>query len=138
MEKGHQFRTQSDTEVVLHLFEDVGVDVASHLDGMFAFCIVNLRDRSLYLARDRYGEKPLFYWNRGESLAFSSELQSLLLCPKVPRKVNLNLLECYLRHRIVAGPETMFRDVSQLAPGHWMTWREGELQHKNYYSRRIH
>lgn len=130
---GHRFRTQSDTEVVLHLYEELGPEVASRLEGMFALCIVDRRRQELFLARDRFGEKPLFYWHDRDALAFSSELRSLLECPRVPRQLNPAGLECYLRHRILPGPQTFFRDVVQLPPGHWMTWRNGKVEVARYF-----
>lgn len=136
--KGHRFRTKSDTEVVLHLFEEYGLETAGLLKGMFALCIVNDRDKSLYIARDRFGEKPLYLWNSDSQLAFSSELASLLKCSAVPRRINLPALKYYLRYRFIASPWTMFRDIVQLPAGHWMLWRNGKLNINRYFDYQAH
>ncbi len=131
--RGHRFRTRSDTEVVLHLFEEHGEQTPRYLQGMFVFCVVDTRDRSLFLARDRFGEKPLFYWQDAGHLAFSSELASLLECPAVPRALCAEALPHYLQQRLVPCPLTMFRDVHQLPPGHSLRWSEGQADIRPYF-----
>ncbi len=131
--RGHRFRTHSDTEVVLHLFEEQGTATPDMLKGMFAFCILNLSDNSLFIARDRFGEKPLYYSAFGSEFVFSSELSSLMQSTGVPRKLNPEALDYYLRHRITASPLTMFRGVHQLPAGHFMIWKDGQYQQKCWY-----
>lgn len=132
--KGHQFRTQSDTEVIIHLYEEEGTNMPRFLKGMFAFCIYDRRDGSLFLARDRFGEKPLFYHrsHRGE-FAFSSEIRSLLECDLVPRRLNYEALGYYLRVGYVPAPLTLLDDVHVLPPGCWMHLEETGLRCESYF-----
>lgn len=132
-DRGHKFSTSSDTEVILHLFEDEAEETPKFLKGMFAFCIYDLRRDSLYIARDRFGEKPLFYYSSGAEFIFSSELKSLLACPLVPRILDQEALGYYLRVGVVPTPLTMFKDIHVLPPGHWLKWQRGELQIVPYY-----
>ncbi len=134
LSRGHEFKTASDTEVVLHGFEEFGTGILDRLKGMFAFCIANERTGELFLARDRFGEKPLFYWNEGGRFAFSSELPSLLECQLIPRRLNLASLPYYLRNGFVPLPMTMYRDIHQVRPGHWMTWKQGKLDTGGYFA----
>ncbi|RIK78662.1 MAG: asparagine synthase (glutamine-hydrolyzing) [Planctomycetota bacterium] len=131
----HIFRTQSDTEVILHAFEEFGERVPERLEGMFAFCIYRTTDGSLFFARDRFGEKPLFYWHGdGRTLAFSSELTSLLEWEAIPRQADLDALHVYLRRAFVPSPWTTFAGVRQLPPGHTMTWRNGVATVRRYFA----
>lgn len=116
--RGHYFRTQSDTEVVVHAYEAFGVQCVSRLRGMFAFAIWDERDRRLLLARDRLGIKPLYYWERGERLAFASELKSLLQLPDVLREVAPEAVDLYLTYGYVPSPYTAFCGIRKLMPGH--------------------
>jgi asparagine synthase (glutamine-hydrolysing) len=120
----HIFRTHSDTEVILHLFEDRGAKAPSLLRGMFAFCIYDRRENALFLARDRFGEKPLYYAVRDNAFAFSSELPSLLLWDKLPRKLNYTALYYLLNFGYVPPPLTLFEGVLQLPAGHSLVWRD--------------
>lgn len=129
----HRFRTHSDTEVVLHAFEEFGTGTPERLEGMFALCIYRTTDHSLFFARDRFGEKPLFYWHQGDTLAFSSELASLLAWDGIPRRLDLEGLYFYLRRAIVPAPWTTFAGVRQLPPGHWMRWSAGRLSIQRYF-----
>jgi asparagine synthase (glutamine-hydrolysing) len=116
--KGHRFKTGSDTEVVLHLYEEIGEACLDRLRGMFAFAIWDETSGSLFMARDHLGQKPLFYMHRGTEFAFASEIKALLtLLPGAPSP-NLDALHQYLAIRIVASPLTMFEGVSKLPPGH--------------------
>ena len=120
--KGHRFSTHSDTEVVLHLFEEYGPEALGHLDGIFALAIWDARRRELFLARDRTGIKPLYYVVDHTGLTFGSELKVVLQNPDVRRRLDLTALNEYLSFEYVPTPRTILRGISRLAPGHWLTW----------------
>jgi asparagine synthase (glutamine-hydrolysing) len=115
---GHTFRTRSDTETILHAYEQYGDDCVDHLRGMFAFAIWDRRRQRLLLARDRLGIKPLYYYMNGNVFAFASEIKALLELPEVPREVDLEAFDLYLSLRYVPGPRTMFKNIFRLQPGH--------------------
>jgi asparagine synthase (glutamine-hydrolysing) len=123
----HRFKTSSDTEVLVHLYEDMGRDLLDLLEGMFAFCIVDTRNGTALLARDRFGEKPLFFSVNSQGFAFSSELPALLEAPWVSRRANLDSLRHYLASGFVRGPATAFQDIRELEPGSWMEIGRGRL-----------
>lgn len=129
----HVFRTHSDTEVILHLYEDHRSEMPKLLHGMFAFCIYDRRDKSLFLARDRFGEKPLYYSTLGETLAFSSEIDSLLSCSAIPRSIDYEALYYLLHLGHIPAPLTLFKDIKQLPAGHWMHWKKGRLTVQSFY-----
>lgn len=135
LRQGHRFRTHSDTEAILHLFEDQAEATPAHLKGMFAFCIYDRLERTLFLARDRFGEKPLYYHFSSEhGFAFSSEIRSLLVCPFVPRRLDREALGYYLRAGLVPAPLTLFQEVYSLPPGTWLRLRDGQLTIRPYYT----
>ena len=118
LEAGHQFKTSTDSEVLVHGYEQWGTGLVERLEGMFAFCIWDRRARRLLLARDRFGEKPLFYHHRpGDRLAFSSELASLLAFPAIRRTADREAIGYYLRAGFVPEPLSAFADVKSLAAG---------------------
>lgn len=119
--KGHEFRSDTDTEVLLHLFRELGPDMASELNGMFAMAVWNARQQSLHLIRDRYGIKPLFFTRQGNRFLFASEIASLLEDPSVVRRVNLQALHDYLTFNYVPGEQTMFGGIYEVPPAHQMT-----------------
>lgn len=120
-ERGHVFRSRTDTEVLLHLYEELGIDMVRELNGMYAFALWDGRRRQLYLARDPFGVKPLFYaWQDGRFL-FGSEIKSILQDPRVPRRVNLQALHDFLTFDYIPGPQTAFEGIHELSPGHRMT-----------------
>jgi len=123
----HRFQTRSDTEVLVHLYEDLGRDLLGALEGMFAFCIVDMRRRTALLARDRFGEKPLFYSADSRGFAFSSELPGLLEAPWVSRRANTAAVRRYLESGFVRAPATAFRDIQELEAGSWIEVREGRV-----------
>lgn len=129
----HDFRTRTDTEVILHLYEDHGSETPSMLHGMFAFCIYDRRDNSMFMARDRFGEKPFYYSIQNGVLTFSSELDSLLSRPEVPRKIDYEALYYLLHVGYIPAPLTLFKDVKQLPAGHWMRWQAGKLTIESFY-----
>jgi asparagine synthase (glutamine-hydrolysing) len=137
--RGHRFRSRTDTEVVLHLYEEEGVDCLKKLNGMFAFAICDLSSRSprLFLARDHFGIKPLYYIHRGRSFAFASETKSLLTLPGMAASVEVEALHQYLTFLWVPGPETMFRGVFKLLPGHYAIFQDGDLRISEYWDLRL-
>jgi len=118
---GHRFATSSDTEVILHLYEEYGEEAPVHLRGMFAFAVWDREARKLFLARDRLGIKPLYYTSQGGCLRFASEIKALL-ATGLANRVNGPALSLYLTFRYVPGPQTMFEHVMKLQPGHSLTW----------------
>ncbi|MCI0565219.1 MAG: hypothetical protein MN733_42675, partial [Nitrososphaera sp.] len=118
---GHHFRTRTDTEVIVHAYEQWGTECVRRLRGMFAFGIWDQRQRRLFLARDRVGKKPLFYTWAGKYFLFASELQGLLADADVLREVNLDAIGIYLSWGYVPAPQTAFRGIFKLPPAHWLT-----------------
>jgi asparagine synthase (glutamine-hydrolysing) len=130
---GHQFRTAGDTEVLVHLYEDEGVDFVQHLVGMFALAIWDRNHRRVILARDRLGQKPLVYqWQSGR-LLFASELKSLLAVPDVAREIDPSALDEYLLYQYVPYPNTIFRGISKLPPGHVAVLEDDRLSVRPYW-----
>lgn len=120
MLKGIVFRTNSDTEVVVNLYREYGQSMLNMLQGMFAFCIYDLEEKSCFFARDRFGEKPLFYFHDGKQMLFSSEIASLLSTGRIPRKLNKSMIADYLRRGFVPDPHTLLENVYTLPPGYYM------------------
>lgn len=131
--RGHQFRTHSDTEVVVHLYEDHGDDLVEHLNGMFAFALWDERRQRLLVARDRMGEKPLYFTETAGSFIFASELKSLVEHPSVERRVNLLALRKYLQYEFVPSPHTMIEGVHKLRPAHRLIFEKGEWRTERYW-----
>jgi asparagine synthase (glutamine-hydrolysing) len=130
---GHRFRTRSDTEVLVHAFEQWGEDCVDHLNGMFAFAIYDLQRDSLFLARDRCGQKPLYWWHRNGRFLFASEIKALLESDDVERRPNLAAVDGYLALRYAPQPETLFEGVRTLPAAHCLTLRGGELRLRRYW-----
>jgi asparagine synthase (glutamine-hydrolysing) len=124
-EKGHQFRTNSDTEVLVHLYEEMGERLVERLRGMFAFALWDGRKRELLLARDRLGLKPLYYYRDREKLLFGSEVKAILAFPGVPREIDLEALEDYLSYGVVPGQRSILCGIQKLLPGHVLAVEEG-------------
>jgi asparagine synthase (glutamine-hydrolysing) len=131
--KGHCFRTECDTEVVLHAYEEHGADCVHHLRGMFAFAVWDERQKRLFLARDPVGIKPLYWTKSAGRLLFASEIKALLRDPTVPRRVNQEGLHHYLTYLYVPAPQTMFEGIFQLPPGHWMVWQRENIRIEEYW-----
>lgn len=125
---GHTFRTESDTETLVHLYEDEGLNAFQHLNGMFAVAIWDASQRRLILARDRFGQKPLVYRAEPDRLLFSSELKSLLAVGDVPREVDPDAIDEYLAHQYIPHPNTIFRGIQKLPPGHLAVFQDGEVR----------
>ncbi|MCL6546485.1 MAG: asparagine synthase (glutamine-hydrolyzing) [Bryobacteraceae bacterium] len=131
--KGHRYRTQSDTETLVHLYEEEGEDFAARLNGMFALAIWQESEKKLFLARDRMGIKPLYYLRRGSDLHFGSELKAILAHPEVERRISRSGLSYYLGLNWVPGPYTLVEGIVKLPPGHWLEWQNGRIQSGSYW-----
>jgi asparagine synthase (glutamine-hydrolysing) len=130
---GHRFRSHTDSEVIVHLYEDEGLDCFQHLSGMFAMAIWDRRERRLILARDRLGKKPLVYHQTAERLVFASELKSLLTLSDVPREVDPQALDHYLAYQYVPHPLTIYRGIYKLPPAHFGVYHEGQWKLESYW-----
>ena len=133
--KGHVFTSNTDTEVVIHLYEQEGAECVHRLKGMFAFAICDLRSGKpeLFMARDHFGVKPFYYAHRGRKLAFASEVKALLHVPEIKAELDLESLHQYLTFLWVPDPKTMFRGIYKLPAGHCATFRDGELKIRQYW-----
>ena len=132
---GVQYRTTSDTETILHLYEREGRDMPRRLRGMFAFAIWDARSRELLLARDRFGVKPLYYVHTADgALYFASEIKALLAAGAVRATLNLRAFPDYLANHGTCGDETLFEGVKRLPPGHTLTWRDGAISIERFWS----
>jgi asparagine synthase (glutamine-hydrolysing) len=130
---GHRFTTRSDTEVIVHLYEDHGPAAVRHLHGMFAFALWDARRRRLVLARDRVGKKPLFYSQRDGALSFASELGALMEDPEIPRDVDHQALDCFLSYLYVPAPMSAFRSVRKLPPASTLVYEGGRVHTERYW-----
>ena len=134
LERGHKLQTKSDTEVVVHLYDEYGADCLTHLRGMFAFAIWDENERSLFIARDRVGKKPLLYSHQSNGdLIFGSEFQALLLHPSVSREVDHNAIDSYMSYLCVPAPQTAYKAIRKLEPGHWLRWKDGRMETQRYW-----
>jgi asparagine synthase (glutamine-hydrolysing) len=141
LRRGHRFVTKGDTEVIVHLYEEFGVDCVRHLHGMFAFAVWDRRRCELFLARDRIGKKPLFYSLRNGALSFASELRALLEDREIPRELDYGAFDCYLAYGYIPTPRSAFQAVSKLPPAHTLLLRDGRATLQRYwrldYSRKL-
>ena len=133
--RGHVYRTRSDTESILHLYEDEGERCVERLRGMFAFALWDRTRRRLLLARDRLGIKPLYWALTARELLFASEIKAILAATSARPVLNEAILPQYLASRYVAGEETFFRGVRKLLPGRTLTWSPGRPPHVRRYWR---
>ncbi len=133
---GHVFRSHSDTEVILAAYREWGTDCLAHLNGMFAFALFDGRTRQIFMARDRAGEKPLFYTVANRALRFASELKGLLADPRLPRRIDEEALDCYLAFGYVLGNRCIFKGVKKLPPAHAMVFDllSGQVQVWRYWT----
>ncbi len=132
MARGSQFKTESDTEVILHLYDLFGDDAFRRLNGMFALGIWDSKNKELTLARDRMGIKPLYYHSGPKTLAFASEMKSLLLSGGVSLDYDPKALSDYTAYRFVPGPHTILKSVKKIMPGTYLKFKEGRLEEKIY------
>jgi asparagine synthase (glutamine-hydrolysing) len=132
--RGHHLKTSSDTEVIVHLYEEMGDECVQALRGMFAFAIWDSRHKRLFIARDRLGIKPIYYSDNGGRLLFGSEIKSLLAHPEAQRALNLQALGHYISLKYVPAPETMFSGINALQPGHTLSCDESGIKIQPYWN----
>ena len=133
IKKGHTFTTKTDTEVILHGYEEYGEKILDKLRGMFAFVIYDKNTKELFAARDFYGIKPFYYAKMGNTFIFGSEIKSFLIHPHFKKELNSKMLEYYLTFQYSPGNETFFKNVYKLMPGHYLKYKNGKLEVKKYY-----
>ena len=131
--RGHRFRSASDVEVIVHLYEDFGLECVRRLRGMFAFALWDAARRRLWLVRDRFGIKPLHYALTGEGLYFGSELKAILVAGIEPGALDVRALDELFRLGFVPDPRTLFRAVRRLGAGHWLLYEEGRIKEQTYW-----
>ncbi|MBL8144054.1 MAG: asparagine synthase (glutamine-hydrolyzing), partial [Acidobacteria bacterium] len=131
--RGHQFKTRSDTETILHAYEEFGTDTPARLEGMFAFAIYDQRRQRLFAARDRLGKKPFFFAVLDRTLHFASEIRSLFASPAWKGDLDLSSFGAYLSLGYVPAPRSVFRDVRKLMPGHWLLAADGRIEEREYW-----
>lgn len=131
--RGHQFATNTDTEVILHLYEDYGPDCLQYLNGQFALAIWDTRDRSLFLARDRVGIRPLFYTIAGGRLVFGSEIKAIFAEPSVPREIDPIALDQVFTYWSPISPRSFFKNVYEIPAGHYLIASRGKLKIRKYW-----
>ncbi len=137
--EGNKFYTNSDTEVILHLYDKYGVDCVQHLRGMFAFAIWDEREKSLFIARDRVGKKPLLYAHQPNGdLIFGSEFRALLAHPEISREIDNQAIHHYLSYLCVPAPLTAYKQIRKLEPAHWLRWKNGQIETRRYWSPDFH
>ena len=135
MEKNHKFRTNTDTEVILHAYEEWGVKAFDKIDGMFAFSIYDKREKNIIIVRDRIGEKPLYYYKDSDFFIWGSELKSLLCTDLISKQINKRGLNQYLQFTYIPAPLTIYDNIYKLLPGHWMKIRlDGNITEGEYWN----
>ena len=130
---GHRFYTNSDTEAIVHAYDQYGSDCPKYLRGMFAFAIWDERTQELFLARDRVGKKPLLYADLNGDLVFGSEFSALLLHPQISRDIDTRAIDSYLSFMCVPAPLTAYQQIRKLEPGHSLRWKQGEIRIERYW-----
>lgn len=133
VQRGHKFKTGTDTEVLVHLYEEYGQDMPNKLNGMFAFAIWDKSKKTLFLSRDRVGIKPLYYYLNGDVFVFGSELKAILKHPNVKRQVNELALGLYWYLGYIPGEWSVFKNIRKLLPGHSLIYTKGKSKIKNYF-----
>lgn len=137
IEAGHKFYTETDSETLIHGFEEWGTDLLNKLRGMFGFAIYNKKDGSVFIARDFFGIKPMHYTLIDGELVYGSEIKSILCHPKFVKKFNTRALDTYLSFQYAVPPETFFEGVYCLLPGHYMWYRDGKVETTRYFEARF-
>jgi len=131
--KGHTLKSRSDTETIIHLYEEEDTDCLKHLNGMFAFALWDGRKQKLWLGRDRLGIKPLNYYWDGRKLVFASEIKAILCDPDVPREIDAAALDLYLTLNYIPAPRTIFKNIRKLMPGSYLVAEKGEVSLETYW-----
>ncbi|HNU01164.1 MAG TPA: asparagine synthase (glutamine-hydrolyzing) [Acidobacteriota bacterium] len=133
LKNGHTFQTTTDTEVVVHLYEELGTDTFSRLNGMFALAIWDVNKQQLVLARDRLGKKPLHYLSQRERIVFASELKAIVQLPDLERRVNSQAVHSYLTYLYIPHPMTVYEGIHKLEPGSFAVWKQGVMRTGRYW-----
>ena len=137
IQKNHKFYTETDSEVLIHGFEEWGEDLLQKLRGMFAFVIWNRENKILFMARDHFGIKPLHWAQIGDNFIYASEIKSILAFPEFEKKFNYKVLDNYLSFQYAVPPETFFEGIYCLMPGHFLWYKNGEIEIKRYFEARF-
>ena len=124
--------SRTDTEVIIHGYEEWGEAVVTHLQGQFAFCVYDLNEKKLFLARDRLGIKPLYYYGEGNQFIFASEIKAILLTNDMPREVNISAARNYLQLRYIPGEETLLWGIKKLLPGNCLVVKDNKITLKQF------
>lgn len=132
--KGHKFYTHSDTEVIIHLYEESNRGFIKDLNGMFAFALWDRNKEQLILGRDRMGQKPLYYYYKNGQLIFASEIKALLKCPQISRQIDFSSLNEYLTFEYIPSPKSIFKEIRKLPASHMIVFDKGELSLERYWS----
>lgn len=132
--KGHIFKSHTDSEVILHSYEEYGLECVDNFRGMFAFALWDNKRRRLVICRDRIGKKPLYYWQKGERLIFASEIKSLLCCQDIPREVNKDGFYSFLAFQYVPGVETAVKNIFRVPPGNMLIAENDRVMLREYWS----
>jgi asparagine synthase (glutamine-hydrolysing) len=132
--KGHRFATRSDTEVILNAYREYGEECVHHFNGQWAFAIWDTKERKLFLSRDRFGVRPLFYTRTPDSFLFASEIKALLTCPEVPAEIDLQSLDQIFTFWVTLPPRTAFKNIFQLPSGCSLTVKDGDVKVRQYWS----
>jgi asparagine synthase (glutamine-hydrolysing) len=132
-QRGHRFTTKTDTEVIVHLYEEKGEECVREFRGMFSFAIWDERQKTLFAARDRLGQKPFYYGHTPDRFVFASEIKAIIQDENVARRVDHEALHHYLTYQYVPHPRTMFAGIRKLPPGHWLRLTNGKLEVREYW-----
>src|SRR3984885_12813360 len=132
--KGHRFATRSDTEVILNAYREYGENCVHHFNGQWAFAIWDAETKKLFLSRDRFGVRPLFYTQTSQSFLFASEIKALLTCPEVPAEIDLQSLDQIFTFWVTLPPRTAFKNIFQVPPGCSLTMENGKACIRQYWS----
>jgi len=133
LSRGHVFKTETDTEVIIHLYEELGTSCINRLRGMFAFALWDEREEVLLLARDRVGIKPLYYCQQGDCLVFASEVKAIVADPTIKSEVAPAMIERFMTFSYMPGEETLFKNIYKLAPGSYLLAKRGKIQIQQYW-----
>jgi asparagine synthase (glutamine-hydrolysing) len=132
-QQGHTLKSRTDTETIIHLYEEEGIDCLRHLNGMFAFALWDGREQKLWLGRDRLGIKPLVYYWDGRQLVFASEIKAILCDPEVSKEIEPEALDLYLTLNYIPGPWTIFKNIRKLMPGSYLLAEKGQISTETYW-----
>ncbi len=133
LEKGYSFHSQSDTEVLLYMYEEYGIDMLEQLEGMYAIALVDQKKEELYLIRDRMGIKPLYYSNREDTIGFASEMKAMFDIPNVSKNISYQSVAEFLQYEYIHAPNTLFTDIKKVLPGHYIKIHNSEIEDVEYW-----